>query len=128
MKMCCNEALIMPSSYAVMNEEEMTYVEGGGIYLTKNMLNKSYCKKIAAKYTTSTGLSQTRIAKEIFSHAVLFLAGRVGAVLPIAKNIPLAQQTIAYIINHSNPVDLGGDPWYRVAVYDAIWVGIPNLV
>ena len=30
MTMCYNGALVMPSSYAVMNEEEMMYVEGGG--------------------------------------------------------------------------------------------------
>ncbi len=30
MEMCYNGALVMPSSYAVMNEDEMTYVEGGG--------------------------------------------------------------------------------------------------
>ena len=29
MEMCYDGALVMPSSYAVMNEEEMTYVEGG---------------------------------------------------------------------------------------------------
>ncbi|MDD6069930.1 MAG: hypothetical protein PUC12_03845 [Clostridiales bacterium] len=29
MEMCYDGALIMPSSYAVMSEEEMTYVEGG---------------------------------------------------------------------------------------------------
>ena len=29
MKMCYDGALVMPSSYVVMNEEEMTYVEGG---------------------------------------------------------------------------------------------------
>lgn len=31
MEMCYDGALVMPSSYAVMNEEEMMYVEGGGI-------------------------------------------------------------------------------------------------
>lgn len=30
MEMCYNGALVMPSNYAVMDEEEMTYVEGGG--------------------------------------------------------------------------------------------------
>lgn len=30
MEMCYDGALVMPSSYAVMDEEEMTYVEGGG--------------------------------------------------------------------------------------------------
>ncbi len=29
MNMCYDGALVMPSSYAVMDEEEMTYVEGG---------------------------------------------------------------------------------------------------
>lgn len=30
MDMCYDGALVMPSSYAVMDEEEMCYVEGGG--------------------------------------------------------------------------------------------------
>lgn len=29
LEMCYDGALVMPSNYAVMNEEEMTYVEGG---------------------------------------------------------------------------------------------------
>lgn len=29
MDMCYDGALVLPSSYAVMNEEEMTYLEGG---------------------------------------------------------------------------------------------------
>ena len=29
MDMCYDGALVLPSSYAVMNEEEMTYMEGG---------------------------------------------------------------------------------------------------
>lgn len=31
MDMCYDGALIMPSSYAMMNEEEMTYVDGGWV-------------------------------------------------------------------------------------------------
>lgn len=30
-EMCYDGALVMPSNYAVVNEAEMTYVEGGGI-------------------------------------------------------------------------------------------------
>ena len=29
MDMCYDGALVLPSSYAVMDEEEMTYLEGG---------------------------------------------------------------------------------------------------
>ena len=43
MGMCYDGTLVMPSSYAVMNEEEMTYVEGGGkvtvnIYFSKSTM------------------------------------------------------------------------------------------
>jgi len=31
MEMCYDGAIVLPSSYAVMNEDEMTYVEGGGV-------------------------------------------------------------------------------------------------
>ena len=129
MEMCYEGALVMPSSYAVMKEEEMTYVEGGvSVSLTTKMLSKDYCKKIAKNYTKSTGLSQTRIAKEIFSHAVLYLGGCMAQILPLLDSIPMANQTISYILNHSNPVDLGGDAWYRVAAYNVIWYGTPSLV
>ena len=36
MEMCYDGALVMPSSYAVMSEDEMTYVEGGMSGRTKN--------------------------------------------------------------------------------------------
>ncbi len=38
MEMCYDGALVMPSSYAIMDEEEMTYVEGGGIATLKSNL------------------------------------------------------------------------------------------
>ena len=33
MEMCYDGTLVMPSSYAVMSEDEMTYVEGGTVEL-----------------------------------------------------------------------------------------------
>ena len=45
MEMCYDGALVMPSSYAVMDEEEMSYVEGGGIYI-----NNSQLRDILAAY------------------------------------------------------------------------------
>lgn len=32
MEMCYDGALVMPQNYALLNEEEMTYVEGGGTF------------------------------------------------------------------------------------------------
>ena len=39
MEMCYDGTLVMPSSYAVMDEEEMTYVEGGA----SKFVSKSNC-------------------------------------------------------------------------------------
>lgn len=39
MELCYEGGLVMPSSYAMMDEEEMTYVEGGG--LGKHCYNQS---------------------------------------------------------------------------------------
>lgn len=38
MEMCYDGALMMPSSYAVMNEDEMTYVEGGMAWWQKTAI------------------------------------------------------------------------------------------
>ena len=75
MEMCYEGALVMPSSYVVMKEEEMTYVEGGGdvaLSMKKSYLNKSTCINVASNYTKTTGLSKMRIAKEIYAHAVMY--------------------------------------------------------
>lgn len=64
MEMCCEGALSLPCSYVVMNEEEMTYVEGGAtVKQHKNSwggidpmvydvyFNNKECKKIADSAT-----------------------------------------------------------------------------
>ena len=38
MEMCYDGALVMPSNYAVMDENEMTYVEGGSLATLKSNL------------------------------------------------------------------------------------------
>ena len=53
MEMCYDGALVMPSSYAVMNEEEMTYVEGGGTktYYNKASTLKNTCSLLKEAWT-----------------------------------------------------------------------------
>lgn len=114
--------LTMPVSFIAMDEEEMTYVDGGAQhYLTGREFDKDYCKSVAKNYMAETGLSQSRIAKEIFAHAVLFAFGITGKVVSIMNGISGFQNELDYIINHSNPVDIGGDSWARVAIYNVIW-------
>ena len=73
------------------------------------------------------GDTELRIAQEIFAHAVLFLGGASTLALSIIAKLPYADKISSYILSHSNPVDIGGDAWYRVAAYTAIWYGVPSL-
>ena len=125
---CKNEAMVMPENFTAISEDEMTYVDGGAqVYLNVGCLSKIYCTVIAGKYTKATGLSRSRIAKEIYAHAVLYLVGITAAVEAIIYNFHLADSAINYIIKHSNPVDLGGDSAARIAVFNAIWAAGPII-
>ncbi len=75
MEMNYDGVLVMPSSYAVMNEEEMTYVEGGNARLktTKSYLKKNTCLAEASHLIERqivTGMTQLQIAKEIYAHSL----------------------------------------------------------
>ena len=94
MEMCYDGTLVMPSSYAVMNEEEMTYVEGGWDYkYSKNNIavpikamyvSKSVCLAFAASVikthrkhwynVTVNGMGPVRIASELYAHALAYYA------------------------------------------------------
>ena len=130
MVMTYDEALVMPSSYAVMEQEEMTYVDGGAqIYVHTGLLDKANYNRIAGYYTEETGLSITRLREEIYAHAVMYyaspglLAGYAASIAPLTGVLGVAAvlTTLKWIRSHSNPIDLGGDSDFRVAVFKAIW-------
>ncbi len=55
MEMCYDGALVMPSNYAVMDEEEMTYVEGGGsITINRKTIDKALSSIWSAIGSVST--------------------------------------------------------------------------
>lgn len=56
MEMCYDGALIMPNNYAVMNEEEMSYVEGG-FYI-----NNTNCKGILFALGATAASSPVTVA------------------------------------------------------------------
>lgn len=49
MEMCYDGALVMPNKYAIMNEDEMMYVEGGWTF------SASECNEIAANWAIAAG-------------------------------------------------------------------------
>lgn len=74
MDMCCDVALMMPSSYVVMNEDEMTYVEGGLSY-NWGMRSKAGSAVVAGIEKSKGGyskISAVDMAAEIYAHALAY--------------------------------------------------------
>lgn len=76
MDMCYDGALVMPSNYAVMNEEEMTYVEGGAV------LAKVSYKKLTS-FLGAVGLSF--LSTYANAHSLASLTKKVKSVYSAIK-------------------------------------------
>ncbi len=124
MEMCSDGALVMPSNYAVMSEDEMTYVEGGSVSLKMktDYLKKSNCKskaKSLKKNNKVKDMSETAIAQEIYAHAKMFFSAA------LCKKLGVDVGIINEVIDHAGVIDIddGGDTAARRAVYTLIWYG-----
>lgn len=71
-----------------------------------------------------------RIAKEIYAHTLIYYASpfamvsytiMVASVLGIVGTAVTVSSTFKYLREHSNPINIGGDSNFRVAVYDMLW-------
>ena len=132
-------ALVMPSSYAMMNEEEMMYLEGGKNSDTLGY-NVSYLSKAGARIGAinvifSNGWSPLlveELAAEILFHALGFYS--IGTLLNICSSLGYSTSAIRNsswwssladgidVSNHKDTKTFGGVPRYVVyrAVY-AVW-------
>lgn len=122
MKLCYEGELVMPSNYAVMNEEEMTYVEGGSARLrtVKSYLNKNTCLAEASRLIERrivARMTQMQIAKEIYAHA--FAKYKFKALPSWVRKKP----EMVMLYNKSAYVDIddGGDTAVRQALYNIVW-------
>ncbi|MCI5919284.1 MAG: hypothetical protein MRZ75_08195 [Roseburia sp.] len=88
MDMCYEGALVMPSNYAVMDEEEMTYVEGGKVY--KIQLSARQCGDIAAAGAGAAAAAQflnfIPEAGMILAVSIAAVAGTYSAYFWLASN------------------------------------------
>lgn len=122
MKMNYDGMLVMPSNYAVMEEKEMTYVEGGNARLktTRSYLNKNTCLAEASHLVERhivTGMTRLQIAKEIYAHA--FVKYKYIALPAWAKNMSGMKdlyRRASYV-----DIDNGGDTAVRQAIYNTVW-------
>jgi hypothetical protein len=111
MDLCYDGALVMPSNYALMNEEEMTYVEGGGtltfgITISKNSMIIGLLSAIGGALTVAKATAALTAATAAIITAIeLGTAGTAtlycGAiVLALGSIIPtIASFAVTYGIN-----------------------------
>ena len=134
MSKCYDGALLMPRSYAVMNADEMTYVEGGNLTYDQCTLNFSstYLTKAGALAAAEgfadkvlwdgKSYKKERLAAEIFTHAVAYVAFFAPANVQLPLNAINAVGLISkVIVEHANPINLGGDNFVEVAAFYACW-------
>ena len=133
MEMCYDGALIMPGSYAVMNEEEMTYVEGGKTY----GYSVTYLTRTGAMCKAKKILNENRwsnitcydLAAEIYSHALAFYSAGSFLLALSGMGIKQANSILGSLINGidvENGLDtkkFKGIPRYQI--YRKVFVTAP---
>lgn len=134
MEMCYDGALVMPSNYAVMDEEEMTYVEGGGVprgavafgldvlfmatplgaafapfKFLGRAAGKALIKKYAGSIAGSLGKALSWIGGAAGSFACNFTAGRIlGIVEKLVSCATSLGGIISLCLDASDPQGLNG--------------------
>ncbi len=118
MEMCYDGALVMPTSYAVMDEDEMRYLKGGvNIYMYKELLDKQHCIALSQSIQRLYGyynISVMDIAKELYGHAYVYYK------LPILNKIPVKSVNSIYK-SAANGADIGNARDSRAWAFDIIW-------
>jgi hypothetical protein len=126
MEFCYDGALVMPSNFVVVENDEMEYVDGGGSYSVSPIyLSRTACSVFGVAHSLSEWMLPQRIAIEMFAHAVLYYASS-ALYATIGKLVGTSQ--LAWIKSHSNPIDLGGDSAARIAAFTAIWLISPSIL
>ena len=103
MELCYDGALVMPSSYAVMNEEEMSYVEGGekyGYSVTYLTRTGAMCK--ALKIINEKKWSNIKcydLAAEIYTHAFAYYNGKHFLTVLTSLGVKSAAEFLGSLVN-----------------------------
>ena len=98
--MCYDGALVMPSSYAVMNEEEMTYVEGGGsITINRTTINRAFASIWTAILGVSTLAWLADKSAKVIASKIAGAAFKIGkALLKLSGIGGFALQAAAFAV------------------------------
>lgn len=136
MEICYDGALVMPSSYAAMDEEEITYVEAGyKVAYNTGFRSKLGCVGYATALVNShkvKNISIYDVAAEIYTHAFGYYQG--GLFLAIATKIGMKQAaSIFKSLNDGIDIDNGVDTKTlckgvkRYQLYRALYAAGPGV-
>ena len=82
MDMCYDGALVLPSSYAIMEQEEMTYFDGGTAKTFKNnvigLWNKGTPYRRALTCAGFNYRALLNCAVQSYNYCVLYVAAKIG--------------------------------------------------
>ena len=81
--MCYDGTLVMPSSYAVMSEDEMTYVEGGALSKLDKALIIGVCAASTVALTVALVYGQFALAAKIMGWTVKKVVKKAGAAVVV---------------------------------------------
>ena len=113
------ETLKLPCSYAVLSNEEMSYMNGGiNVGMMRSYLNKNVCLDQGKGIIKTHGwknVTSLQLAKEIYGHAVVYYRASILAKIPVLDTM---------IYSHvANGVDVDN----KVDKYQAVWETIWNI-
>ena len=122
MKMCYDGALVMPQNHAVMDEGEMTYIDGGSynVPMSEDLDSKSGCGGVAQWLFASQKVKRMTIhemAVELYAHAVCYYHYDKVALL---VGVPMAYYCYSKAKDGVALMD-GGDSSVRKAFYNTVW-------
>ena len=83
MEMCYDGALVMPSSYVVMDEEEMTYTEGGKselAYINKTAIKQMVAGLLFVEIHSLVAIGSAGLTVKLIS-STSALCGKIGSFL-----------------------------------------------
>jgi len=102
MEMCYDGALVMPNNYTVVNEEEMTYVDGGALTTGQKWLIVGVCVASAAALTSAIVFGNFWLASKIMGltiRQVVQKAGAAAVVGCITASLGISSTTVWAAVN-----------------------------
>lgn len=123
MNMSYAGALVMPPNYVEINDEEMTYVEGGSVTLgmLTSFLDKNVCALWAIRvvdHRSVIGMTYQQVMEEIYAHAYVYY--NFDKLPSVIKNNSFAQNVYNSSADGIHLAD-NGDTLARRLFYTTVW-------